>query len=91
MSSKERQQVVRILSSSDFEVEVEGNHPVKFKTTRPSMDSNDYSLTVMADSDAHEDFSTNLIILHPFTKQRQVLPVHFSHSKQKPAQEDYYV
>lgn len=70
---------------------MDGDHPIKFKTTRPDIDSNDYSLTLIVDSEAQKDFSTSLSISHPYTKQKHVVPIFFSQSDRRaPSHETYH-
>lgn len=85
LTKGQRSESVRVFSSSDFDVQIdyvdvdstEETQFLKQRVTRTDLNSNQYNLTLFVPHEIDRDFKANVILTHPFTKFRRVLPVVF--------------
>ena len=52
--------------------------------TREDVNSNDYNLTIIVPQTVESSFNAKIILSHPFTKVRRVLPVQFNFELEQP-------
>jgi len=59
---------------------------LKIKVTREDVNSNDYTLTLIVPPEVDQDFTTSVVLTHPYTKIERVLPVSFVYNQSKDKQ-----
>jgi len=87
-----RQEQIHVFSSSDFQVQIDysdssisSDEPLmKYRVTREDANSNDYNLTVIVPQTVESSFTAKIVLSHPFTKVRRVLPVQFNFELEQP-------
>lgn len=92
MTRSKRQEQIHVFSSSDFQVQIDysdssisSDEPLlKYRVTREDVNSNDYNLTIIAPQTVESSFNAKIILSHPFTKVRRVLPVQFNFELEQP-------
>jgi hypothetical protein len=82
LGGSQRSEKVHIFSSSEFvsHVKIEDEDltdSLKLKVTREDLNSNDYTLTLMVPPEIDQDFTTTVVLTHPYTKVERSIPVSF--------------
>jgi hypothetical protein len=52
--------------------------------TRQDVNSNDYNLTVIVPAEVTKDFKANIVLTHPYTQFKRILPLTFKYEAEAP-------